>query len=69
MVTSHILNFGHQLSNCSNMVEKSDKKKKEAPSTEVQGDVEIGDVTPEKVCYIQALLYNTRFNYWFSSSL
>jgi hypothetical protein len=32
--------------------EKSDKKKKEAPAlTEVQ-DIEMGDVTPEKVCYI-----------------
>jgi hypothetical protein len=39
--------------------EKSDKKKEAV--TEVQGDVEMGDVAPEKVCYIQALLYNSRF--------
>lgn len=48
--------------------EKSDKKKKEAPDlTEVQEDIEMGDVAPEKVCYIQAL-YNSCFNCWFSSS-
>lgn len=48
--------------------EKSDKKKREAPAlTEGQEDIEMEDVAPEKVCYIQALLYNTRFNYRFSS--
>ena len=38
--------------------EKSDKKKEAL--TEVQGDVEMVDVAPEKVCYIQALLYNSQ---------
>lgn len=56
MVTSH--DFRLQLFNCSIMVkEKSDKKKKEAPAlTEVQGDIEMEDVGPEKVCHIQALV-------------
>lgn len=48
--------------------EKSDKKKKEAPAlTEVQEDIEMGDVAPEKVCYIQAL-YNSCFDYRFHHS-
>jgi hypothetical protein len=47
--------------------EKSDKKKEAPAVTEVQEYIEMGDVAPEKVCYIQALLYNNRFNYWFSS--
>lgn len=40
--------------------------KKILASTEVQEDIEMGDVVPEKVCYIQTL-YNSHFNYWFSS--
>jgi hypothetical protein len=50
--------------------EKSDKKKEaQAPAlTEVQEDIEMGDVAPEKVCYIQALYNSRRFNYWFPLS-
>ena len=45
--------------------EKSDKKNKEASTlTEVQGDIEMGDVAPEKVCYFRVqALYNGSFNY------
>ena len=35
---------------------KSDKKKEASASTEVQEDIEMGDVTPVKVCYIQGLV-------------
>ena len=58
----------HQLSNCSIMVKEKLIKpdKKILASTEVQEDIEMGDVVPEKVCYIQTL-YNSHFNYWFSS--
>lgn len=48
--------------------EKSDKKREAPALTEVQGDIEMEDVAPEKVCYIQAL-YNSCFNYWFSFTI
>jgi len=57
LVTSHrfTLSVGHpQRFNCSIMAKeksiKADKKKEVPASTEDAGDVEMGDVTTEKVC-------------------
>lgn len=43
--------------------EKSDKKKEAPALTEVQGDIEMGDVASEKVCYIQAFVLIIRFHF------